>query len=160
MRYSCHLELPLHGSTSGCRCPCDWAGAERSVARRSSAHRAASGFGEATCHLLAKQGIRHLVAADIAEDRLRTVSEQLQASGTHPQFQITPIVVDIGNEDSVLAMFARIRSELGRLDYVSKPVNSRWPTFHQAVNNAGILKSELGLWRLAHTLTAVQRAYL
>ena len=81
---------------------------------------AASGMGAATAESLAANGAKVALLARRV-DRITELAEKINASGG----QALPVVVDVTDQDSVVAGAARVRAVFGRVDLV--------------VNNAGVM---------------------
>ncbi len=79
----------------------------------------AGGIGGAVCRILANHGAKVMVA-DIALDRAEALAAEIGATACH---------VDLGNEDSIKAMFAATLNTYGRLDVID--------------NNAALLTPEM-----------------
>ncbi len=84
---------------------------------------AAAGIGEACAAMFAQEGAA-VVALDINEAALRKGADALNAQG----FSVTPMKLDISDEDNVQAVFEAIAQKFGRLDVL--------------VNSAGIITFE------------------
>lgn len=84
----------------------------------------AGGIGSAVCRILATHGAR-VVVADIAGERAAELAEQLRETGA----DATHCHVDLGDEDSIVAMFRTTLETHGRLDVIN--------------NNAALLTPEM-----------------
>jgi len=90
-----------------------------------------SGIGRATSLLLAQEGCTGLALADVNQDGMKNVKEELQKIATNSSFQCITILVDVRDAASVKSMIDETVRTFGRLDY--------------AVNCAGIgLKKPFG----------------
>jgi len=90
-----------------------------------------SGIGRATSLLLAQEGCSGLALADVNQDGMNAVKEELGKVATHSSFKCITIVVDVRDAASVKNMVEETVKTFGRLDY--------------AVNCAGIgLKKPFG----------------
>jgi NAD(P)-dependent dehydrogenase (short-subunit alcohol dehydrogenase family) len=74
---------------------------------------AASGIGEATARLFARQGM-HVVALDLDEGRLHDTVARIEAAGG----TATAAVADVGDRAAIDGVVDRIATALGRLDAV------------------------------------------
>lgn len=88
---------------------------------------ASRGIGAATARLAAQQGYALCLNYHQREDAARMVLEQVRAAGA----AAIAIKADVAEEDQVVAMFAEIDREFGRLDVL--------------VNNAGMLEQQMRL---------------
>ncbi len=88
---------------------------------------ASRGIGAATARLAARQGYALCLNYHQREDAARGVLEQVRAAGA----AAIAIKADVAEEDQVVAMFAAIDREFGRLDVL--------------VNNAGMLEQQMRL---------------
>ncbi|HTU00241.1 MAG TPA: SDR family oxidoreductase [Candidatus Sulfotelmatobacter sp.] len=79
----------------------------------------ASGIGEATCRLFARERIRGLLIADVNEARGRALEAELQAAGADARFRL----LDVSREPEWAGTMADVLARYGRLDVL--------------VNNAG-----------------------
>lgn len=79
----------------------------------------AGGIGGSVCRILAELGAKVMVA-DIAQDRAEALAAEIGAQACH---------VDLGDEDSIKAMFATTLDAYGRLDVIN--------------NNAALLTPEM-----------------
>lgn len=84
----------------------------------------AGGIGGAVCRIMAAHGARVMIA-DISEDRAAALAEELRAGGAEAQ----SVYVDLGDEDSIFAMFKATLEAYGRLDAIN--------------NNAALLTPEM-----------------
>jgi NAD(P)-dependent dehydrogenase (short-subunit alcohol dehydrogenase family) len=78
-----------------------------------------SGIGRATSLLLAKSYCAGIALADINEDGLLSVKKELLGVATNPAFKCITITVNVGNEESVKNMVAKIVEAFGRIDYAA-----------------------------------------
>ena len=84
---------------------------------------AASGIGRETCLILAREGC-NLILADIDEEGLKSLAQQLESLGA----KVISKVTDITNGDDIQALVDEVREKVGAVDVL--------------VNNAGIGMSE------------------
>ncbi|GAB4356697.1 MAG: glucose 1-dehydrogenase [Oricola sp.] len=73
----------------------------------------AGGIGASVCTIMARHGAR-IVVADIAEDRAAELAARLRDSGS----RAIHVGVDLADEASIKAMFARTVEAFGRLDVI------------------------------------------
>ena len=90
---------------------------------------AAGGIGKAILYRLAQSGWR-LAAADVDAARLDAALQAPELRG----HAVEPFVVDVGSEDSVVAMVGAVHERFGRIDAL--------------VNNAGIIGTRAPIWEV------------
>ncbi|MEY9212197.1 SDR family oxidoreductase [Thermobifida halotolerans] len=81
-----------------------------------------SGMGRAISHRLASEGA-HVYVADLSEDAAKKVAEEIAADGG----TASPVQVDATDNDSITALFDRIRSEHGVLHVLHAQVGMPGP---------------------------------
>lgn len=90
---------------------------------------AASGMGRAGALTFAREGAKHVYAADISEKGGRDTVAQIAGGGGHATF----VKLDVTDEDAVAATIARIVAEQGRLDcaWNNAGINDVSKAFHE-----------------------------
>lgn len=96
-------------------------------------HYIASGIGRAAAIAYAKSGVAGLFIVDLNLPALEEVAKECQAAATNTQFRSVAKIVDVTNEEDVIAMLADFVKQFGRLDY--------------AANIAGVRRSMLDVQR-------------
>jgi NAD(P)-dependent dehydrogenase (short-subunit alcohol dehydrogenase family) len=89
---------------------------------------AASGLGRGLCGALGEQGAR-LVAADVEQDALESLAEDLRADGV----EVTTVLTDVSKRDEVVRL-AQIAAQIGPVDLL--------------FNNAGVSETPQPSWEL------------
>ena len=82
---------------------------------------AGTGVGRAVAIALAKAGYS-LVLAGRRKEMLDKVSGEINAAGS----QALAVPTDVSKRDSILALFATVKSTFGRLDVLFNNAGSRW----------------------------------
>ena len=92
----------------------------------------ANGIGEALCRRFVKEGARAVVAADLDEERVKTVAAQLGIVG---------VKTDVANEAEIISLVETTEKQIGPIDLFC--------------SNAGIISSDAPGWTAASADNAV-----
>jgi NAD(P)-dependent dehydrogenase (short-subunit alcohol dehydrogenase family) len=98
----------------------------------------AGGIGSATCRVMAKLGAR-LVVADIDLARAEGVAAELKQSGA----AAVPVRLDLADEASVVALFAKTIETFGRLDILDNNAAHLTPDFARRDLDIGAMETEV-----------------
>ncbi|KAI1465804.1 NAD(P)-binding protein [Daldinia caldariorum] len=77
----------------------------------------ASGIGKACCIVLAKEGAKGILVADINLKAAEETVAEATAAATNPSFRAEAIHLDVSDEESVKKSVARMIESFGRIDY-------------------------------------------
>ncbi|KAK6948143.1 hypothetical protein Daesc_009907 [Daldinia eschscholtzii] len=75
------------------------------------------GIGKASCLVLAKEGAKGILVADINLKAAEETVAEATAASTNPSFRAEAIYLDVSDEDSVKKAVARMVESFGRIDY-------------------------------------------
>lgn len=78
-----------------------------------------SGIGRCTSLLLAREYCSGIALADINEEGMKKVKEELEAVATNPNFKCITVIVNVSDETSVREMVATVVKEFGRIDFAA-----------------------------------------